>query len=114
MGEIWVFESCQGGRIWAIRRKRKDFHSLYFFFRGISAFMGYIPRNKRSRLVSSIVPTSVGVQPGGRSGGRKGLEAAKFVFSGGMTPKCKKNNHKILIFNGQKKIFYTLIRKYRP
>lgn len=31
MGEIWVSESGQGGRIWAIRRKRKDFHSLYFF-----------------------------------------------------------------------------------
>ena len=31
MGEIWVFESGQVGRVWAIRRKRKDFHSLYFF-----------------------------------------------------------------------------------
>ena len=30
MGEIWVSESGQAGRIWAIRRKRKDFHSLYF------------------------------------------------------------------------------------
>lgn len=31
MGEIWVSESGQDGRIWAIRRKRKDFYSLYFF-----------------------------------------------------------------------------------
>ena len=31
MGEIWVSESGQVGRVWAIRRKRKDFHSLYFF-----------------------------------------------------------------------------------
>ena len=77
----------------------------FIFLRGIPTFIGYTPRNKRSRLASSAVPTSVGVQPGGRSGGRKGLEAAKFVFSGGMTPKCKKNNHKILIFNGQKKYF---------
>ena len=94
MGEIWVSESGQVGRVWAIRRKRKDFHILYFFLVEYLCSWVIFHGTNGSRLASNVATMSSGAQPGGNSGRTERILRRVGLFSGGWTTQVEINEHK--------------------